>query len=531
MSDATALMHDPFPSARPQRVVPWAPRWRARTMARRAVSGADNPNAAALSRALSVFGPVTPAELQAAAGIMDGMLVELFGRETRQTALCLAALAAALFDPGVHLCTTSDAETAALTARLSTLCNKLGLTLGAVTKDSDLAARQAAYRSSITIVAATELAIDVLRSRQALGARRAPLALKVARVTGQVETPIVPALRRLIISDAASVLLEGARKPVVLFNARAQPAAPETLRQAVGLASKLDWTRDIRNDAPALTETGLKQVAQRAHLYPALSLHTDIGRHHVCEAAIALRDFQIGVHCKLLNGRIVPEDQAPDGQITFDAALPYLEAANGLKITPRKVPVARSQLQQVLDRYPSVAGIGLVLRPMRRELRRRYATGGVLRVGRSVTQAPLRTFVDADAIARHIADADDPIIIAPGDTAVIPDKSGDGSGRVVILLTAPQSLLPEARQIEAFRMAGCTVERVVDVFNPDFALGPGWLRRTLAALPTALRDRAVAMVLAGHKAARLRSDTKIRAELTAYDGRLDDMLSFAGEPE
>lgn len=526
----------------------------AHALAVRARTGATDTRAVALARAMEACGACPDAVAEAAAAMLNGAVVDVRGSDRRQQALCVAALALALLHPGVHLCTTGDTETSALDSVLSPVAARLGLDLGIVAKKTEIAARQRAYRTPLTIVSATELATDVLRDRQTSRSTPSSLVVKIGRLTGRTGRVIVPEVRSVLVSDGDAILLDNARMVVTLHDSLPPLDPPDALEQAAGLAMLLTIPDDATatNNGFVLTQTGQTFVGGVAHLYPALAVDTAVGRRRLLEALAAVHGFHSGTHFSVERGRIV-EHAANDGAlIGFDAARPYLEAAHGIAPTPRMVPVARSRLQRVLSRYQVVAGAGFAMHRAGRELRRLYPVGGPIRVGRpSPRRLAIRTLAGADEIVRYVASLGTVLVIlpdvpdaverlrkkltlkAPSAQLMLANEAGTPKApKHIVLLTGLGPEVADLRRIEDLTCEETRVERVIDTTAAPYLHWPRWLRMVLAAMPSRMiRDWLTAQVIALNDMVGAHKNARARSALFGYDRRLDDMLSFAGEAE
>ncbi len=549
-----ALKYTPLPPAAAAQGLQWPFGSKARKVAHQNRAGSmEHARAGALSKARQALAVDLCKDAdRAAAALLEGVSADIFGARKRRAALCIGALASAILDPGVHLCTKDDAETAVLSELLRPAAEKVGVSVGLITAQSDREARLLAYRAPLTIVCGLELASDVLRDQMALGPNRTPLARKVQRITRGGTAVLIPRLRRLIVSDISGILLGQSRLPVMLHDRVHPTQPPEMLFQAVGLASELVLPRDIlrQENAFSFTEAGERRIERSLHLYPALAEAPDMGRKLVLEAATVQWFYQRDQHFSVVEGRVDIHTPNDASFISADDARPYLEVAHGIAPAARMAPVARVRLQRVLARYPVVAGVGVGLRAYRRELRRTYPVSGPLLVGPPAPQVYVRAVTGTRKMIRHIGSMGAVDVMLPdADTEgesmqrllaseapmarAVRQKSDRNPAVPLVLLTPAEDRAADIALIEAFSDGVSTIERLVDLrLGATQGIGPRWLCAALVFVPPgSLRNWLVRNCISVSYAMDARKNARARRELVRYDDRLDDLLSFAGEPE
>lgn len=540
--------------------------FQARGLARRVRNPSDwQHDAQAISKAMDALdlSDASNAVLRAAAAIYAGALVEIYGRTARDNALCIAALARGLVQPGLHLATRDEDSATAMMARLSPAARQLGITLGIVGVNAPFAERQQAYRAHIAIVSAHSLASDILRDRHLNGMRRSPLALKLRRLKRRQPDVLTLNLNNVILADVDTILLDDARQPIVLHDTALASVSPDEAKQALGLAKLFDWDRDIDHNHQAIKLNGHGEaiVARAGHLYPDISLDTSVGLAKLLDAISVLHDYAQGQHYDIDDGRIVPQSQPDGAMIGIVDAIPYLEAQHELDQTPRALPVARASLQRTFARYHSVSGAGIGIMTFRKELLRLYAVKGPLRIKRPLYPASAIRGVNGfaaveayvgkmlqehgsglaivmppdpnqvQAIEQVIQQSEthqDPLIVYPDQPNAAPDAKAD----VLLFLTPPSSRSEDARQLEALSLRPSRIVRVLDMSTTPLLAWPRGLRKAVTGLPfQALRDLVLSYINAVAQAYVARQNSQVRLGLRRYDQQLDKMLSFTGDDQ
>src|SRR5262249_15528352 len=199
--------------------------------------------------------------------MLGNRLVEMATGEGKTLTAALTAATAGLAGIPVHVLTANDYLVTRDAETLGPVYRYLGLTVGAVTQPMDQAARRAAYGCNVTYCTAKELVFDYLRDRIV----RRGMSSQLHERVRQLDSGLVPSallLRGLwmaLIDEADSILIDEARTPFILSQARVNDQKHTYFRQALQLAAQLRPGVEFRLDAGALQATLTEHGSQALH--------------------------------------------------------------------------------------------------------------------------------------------------------------------------------------------------------------------------------------------------------------------------
>ncbi|MFM8581127.1 MAG: preprotein translocase subunit SecA, partial [Planctomycetaceae bacterium] len=186
-------------------------------------------------------------QVLAALALRRGVMIEMATGEGKTLVAALAATVSSLAGEGVHVATAND-YLATRDAHWGTpLFQSLGLRVAAIAQAVPRSRRRDAYLADITYSTARELAFDFLRDRLALRTRREMQLLFASQPGPQsasragsgaeaADQPVQRGLRRALLDEADSLLLDEARVPLII----AGPVADAALRVALAR-----WASDL----------------------------------------------------------------------------------------------------------------------------------------------------------------------------------------------------------------------------------------------------------------------------------------------
>lgn len=327
----------------------------------------SSPNARILSLALAreaafrVLGQ-RPFEVQimGALALLDGKIAEMRTGEGKTLAAVLAAYSTAVEKQSVHIATANDylAERDAKT--MAPVFEFLGLTVGATLPGMPAEQKRAAYACDVTYGAVTEFVFDFLKDNL------------VTRAEDRVRK--APAL--LITDEADSVLIDNARRPIVLTGPSNAPVAriaqlsalsAELVRQADTKAPGDYWI-DVAAQSVVVSETGYEKIeaalirlqllAEGDSLYAPenagllYSVHAVLRAHSLFERDrhYVVQGDQI-VLISELTGRAMPGSRLEEG------IHQALEAKEGLPIRPASETYAFVSVQNFFRQFEKIAGM------------------------------------------------------------------------------------------------------------------------------------------------------------------------------
>lgn len=342
----------------------------------------------AVRRTLSL--DIYDSQLFAAAVMLDNRLAEMATGEGKTLAALLAAATGALAGIPVHVLTANDYLVSRDAGRLAPTYALLGLSVGAVTQETDEVARRQAYACAVTYVTARELVFDYLRDGLRLGGQRSDLARRARALDGSVDAPLLRGLCMAVIDEADSLLIDEAQMPLVLSRSEADPASRGFHWQALVLADRLDEGVDFSrepNGHPQLTESGSERLQTMSAPLGGRWLSWRMREDLVCLALAARHCYQRDHHYLVRDGKVEIIDQitgrtAP-GRVWSRGLHCLIEIKEGCKPTPATRTIAQITYQRFFPRYLRLGGMSGTLTEARGELREIY--------GLSIVRVPLRT--------------------------------------------------------------------------------------------------------------------------------------------
>lgn len=340
----------------------------ARAAQHRASSGqAQSPNARILSLALAreaayrVLGQ-RPFDVQvmAALALLDGKVAEMHTGEGKTLSAVLAAYSAAVAGGPVHVVTANEYLAGRDARTMAPVFEFLGLSTDAALPRMPQAQKQAVYACDIVYGSVSEFIFDYLKDNL------------VTRAEDRVRRE--PAL--VIIDEADSVLIDNARRPIVLTGPSDAPVdlmprlstiVPELIRQADARAPGDYWI-DVPGQSAILSEAGYEKVESllsRLQILPEggslyapenagllYGVHAVLRAHGLFEKDrhYVVQDSQV-VLINELTGRPMPDTRLEEG------VHQALEAKEGLPVRPASQVYAAISVQNFFRRFPHIAGM------------------------------------------------------------------------------------------------------------------------------------------------------------------------------
>lgn len=361
---------------------------------------------------------------------------------------------AALAGRGTHLATANDYLARRDAESTTPIFELLGLNVGVVTSNSDLAARRAAYNCDITYTTARELGFDFLRDRLQ---QREQESLSPNTRTGSGwlmgDRPankgvVQRELNFCLVDEADSILIDEARTPLVLSY-----TSPEQLSKRAELyrwaaAVVKEFTAEehyqVERQPPRvrLSRAG-RELARKLDRPGLLSGYLAADLQEQIEQALLVQNFYVRDRQYMVrDGHVVIVDEytgrLAEGRRWRSGLHQAIEAREGLEISSESGTAARITVQDLFRKYSNLAGMTGTIARSATELERIYE----LRVAEIPTNRPPRraawpTIVVAteaakwEAIVREVAE-----VHASGRPVLIGTRSIDKSERISSLLTA-----------------------------------------------------------------------------------------------
>jgi preprotein translocase subunit SecA len=308
------------------------------------------PEAFALAREVSrrVLA-MRPFDVQMIAGIAmhQGKLAEMPTGEGKTLAAVAPVYLNALTGQGVHLLTFNDYLARRDAQWMGPVYEFLGLSVGCVQQETDIAGRQEAYGCDITYLTAKQAGFDYLRDH----------------LCTDPSNLVHREFHYAIVDEADSILIDEARVPLVIAGSTDETQADPT--RAARLVDELEPARHFKKDQESrnvqFTEAG----------FDRLEVELACGDLHDADNLPLLTELSMALHARALltrdvdyvvrdeavelvdefTGRVVPDRRWPDG---LQAAV---ESKEGVLLKPQGVIRGSITLQHYLRLYPKAAGM------------------------------------------------------------------------------------------------------------------------------------------------------------------------------
>ncbi len=310
-------------------------------------------------------------QLHAGIVVSCGAVAEMQTGEGKTLSAILPAYVHALAARGVHIATPNSYLAGRDHDKVSPAFERLGMTTGLLVDDATPEQTRAAYQADITYGPGHAFGFDYLRDQLTLSGSTNPAAeigsAVLQRVRGQ--SPESCLLQRglwaSIVDEIDHVLLDDAVSPLILSGSSdGQADDAEVHRAACDSAKRLvietDYSLHGESGGVFLTESGFDRVYQQQ----SMVMHPRLVRpwhEYVTLALRAMNSLQRDAHYVVHDGAIQIVD-ASTGRVfqdrSWSAGLHQaVQAAEGLKITSEKTPLAKITRQRFYRYYKSLGGL------------------------------------------------------------------------------------------------------------------------------------------------------------------------------
>ena len=311
-------------------------------------------------------------QLQAAAAMLVGHVVEMATGEGKTLAGALAAAGYALQGRRVHVISANDYLARRDAEWMGPLYAELGVTVSWIDQRTTADRRRELYLRDVVYVPVNEVGFDVLRDRLVV----------------DLHDLVLPEPDVAVVDEADSVLIDSARVPLVLAGGTdVETADPDIVPTVRRLRAGVHYETDPAGRTVHLTALGLARVERRL----GVDLYTEDQAHTLAAVNVALyahtllrRDVDYIVRdgkVELIDdsrGRVAHLQRWPDG---LQAAV---EAKEGLDTSPAGAVLDRIVVQSLLGRYQTLCGMTGTAMAVAEELFEFYK----LSVGAVETNAP-----------------------------------------------------------------------------------------------------------------------------------------------
>ncbi len=290
----------------------------------------------------------------------------------------------ALSGRGAHLATANDYLAERDAEWMGPVYQALGLSIGVVIHGLTDARRTAAYQCDITYGTCREFGFDFLRDR--LRRRQIHENERLYGDQGGGSSMAQQTVQRrphyILVDEADSLLIDDARTPLVISAApsQAQRREVELYHWCAALVDQfeddIDYHYDREKKKVELTGSGMSlvRISEKTPDLEGLSL---VDFYDFMERAIKVdRDFHMDQHYVVREGKIVIVDESTgriaEGRRWSKGIHQSIEAKEKLEIEIQTSNAAQITIQQLVNRYPQVAGMTGTAVECRREFKRVY---------------------------------------------------------------------------------------------------------------------------------------------------------------
>jgi preprotein translocase subunit SecA len=161
-------------------------------------------------------------QIRVSISLLRGCIAEMATGEGKTLAATLACATAGLAGIPVHVVTINDYLAQRDGEEMTPLYQALGLSVGIITHDAELAERRQTYACDICFCSNKELTFDFLKDRLVLDGSENPRVLQAALLTKDsqwAEKLLLRGLHFAIVDEADSVLIDEARTPLIITQA------------------------------------------------------------------------------------------------------------------------------------------------------------------------------------------------------------------------------------------------------------------------------------------------------------------------
>jgi preprotein translocase subunit SecA len=306
-------------------------------------------------------------QLVGAYAILKGMIAEMATGEGKTLTAGLAAAAVALAGTPVHVVTVNDYLARRDAELILPLYAAVGLTVGVVVEGMQLEERQVAYAADITYCTNKELAFDYLRDRMLLGQQSGEIKLRLGALGGGggLSGLRLRGLHFALVDEADSVLVDEARTPLVISGGVKSEVDERVVAEALALAQRLDPDRHYRlqhDERRVMLLVAGRQFVEKEMEGQGVVWRSRVMREELARQALsALHLFHRDQQYIVSEGKVMIVDpgtgRRSKDRTWSDGLHQMIEAKEGLKLSERRVTIARMTYQRFFRRYGKLAGM------------------------------------------------------------------------------------------------------------------------------------------------------------------------------
>jgi preprotein translocase subunit SecA len=311
-----------------------------------------------------------PVQILAAIAMSRGAIVEMLTGEGKTLTGSIAAPLIAWQRRRLHVFTVNDYLAQRDAASRAKIYRRCGLSVGAITQETDASARGEIYARDIIYGTPKQIVADWLRDQIRLGQERTAWGARLGSAADGTGGPIVPGLRAAMVDEADAVLIDEGVVPLIIARSRREDDMAIVYQEACEFARKLDEGPDYELD----------HARRRARLTPRgehrLGLFFDDaatrggqpiwkarkrGEELVRQALVARHCYLRGQQYEILDGKVVIVDEYT-GRFLADRSWEHglhqaVEAKEGVEVTADRETLARLSFQRYFRSYPFLCGM------------------------------------------------------------------------------------------------------------------------------------------------------------------------------
>lgn len=346
-------------------------------------------------------------QLLAALAMTEGYLIQLAPGEGKTLAVAIAAVLVAWAGKPLHIITANDYLAARDAEQMSPLYNACGLTVTAITHETQPYQLAGCYRNPIVYATAKQFLADFLRDDLLLLGARDPVRRRLWHLkhANPEKSPVMRGLHAAIIDEADGALIDEATTPLIIASPEEDKANMlHAIRLARDLVEELKAPEDYSLHSKVgnvihFTERGKQKIESMSGSFNTY-WKVPTRREEIFKLAITAREvFQLDRHYIIKDGEVVIVDESTGrsmpGRSWSHGIHQSIEARVGVELTPLTKISARMTFQEFFRHYHRLSGASGTLHGLDMELWKTFGLF-ILRVkpGRPsrLTNLPKRTY-------------------------------------------------------------------------------------------------------------------------------------------
>jgi preprotein translocase subunit SecA len=319
-------------------------------------------------------------QIRASIALLRGEVAEMATGEGKTLAATLAASTAALMGIPVHVVSVNDYLTERDAEEMRVLYEALGLRVGVIKHDMEMAERKEAYYCDITYCSNKELVFDYLKDRIARNNKLTNPAFQCELTSAPeaADTLMQRGYHFAIIDEADSIFVDEARTPLIISGEEKFGETEENLlRTAMIIADELVVEQHFvinEQGGVQLTPQGEKHLSEGSTIYGGLWCSREYRESLITQALTAYHKYFINKHYIINDEDEVQIVDAYTGRVTPGRSWgqglhQMIEIKEGLELTKPRETKAEISYQNFFRKYFSLSGMTGTCFEVKKELR------------------------------------------------------------------------------------------------------------------------------------------------------------------